>query len=195
MRSIAAAVLVVMGLLAQPLGTASSQGESCRFVLGFAALRERVGAEKVGRCLEDERFNAENGNAEQRTSGGLLVWRKVDNWTAYTDGASTWINGPEGLATRPNTERFAWEKDPVSPARSSAASASSPPASSSPAAASTGSGTLAAGGSRAAASAGAAQAAPTATITPTWAPTNTSTPAATPTTAATPTPTPYPLRV
>ena len=193
-RSIAAAVLVVAGLLAAPLGTASSQGESCRFVLGFAALRERVGAEKVGRCLEDERFNEDNGNAEQRTSGGLLVWRKVDNWTAYTDGASTWINGPEGLVTRPNSERFAWEKDPVSPARSSAAS-SPPPASSSPTPVSSRSGTTASGGGGASASAGVAQTAPTATTTPTRAATSTPTTAATATKATTPTPTPNPLQV
>lgn len=30
----------------------------------------------------------ENGNAEQRTSGGLLVWRKVDDFTAFTDGGT-----------------------------------------------------------------------------------------------------------
>lgn len=197
MRSIAAAVLVLVGLLAQPLGTASSQGESCRFVLGFAALRERVGTEKVGRCLEDERFNEENGNAEQRTSGGLLVWRKIDNWTAYTDGSSTWLNGPEGLVSRPNSERFAWEKDPISPARSSAAG--SPPASASPAAVLSGSGATIAAGSAAAAVTEVAQSAPTATTTPTRAvtstPTTVATSTATPTKATTATPTPNPLQV
>ena len=134
MRKIAAVALVAGGLLAAPIGTASSQGESCRFVLGFAALREQVGADKVGRCLEDERFNADNGNAEQRTSGGLLVWRKVDNFTAFTDGATSWIAGPEGLQSRPNGERFAWEKDPIQPvaARPSAAASPAPVASPAP---------------------------------------------------------------
>jgi hypothetical protein len=89
--------------------------EPCRFVLGFAALRDLVGVQKVGECLEDEHFNLENGNAEQRTSGGLLVWRKVDNFTAFTDGGTSWINGPNGLQSRPNAERFSWEKDPVQP--------------------------------------------------------------------------------
>jgi hypothetical protein len=128
MRKIAAVALLAGGLLAAPIGTASSQGESCRFVLGFAALREQVGADKVGRCLEDERFNAENGNAEQRTSGGLLVWRKVDNFTAFTDGATSWIAGPEGLQSRPNGERFAWEKDPIQPTAARPSSSSASPA-------------------------------------------------------------------
>jgi hypothetical protein len=90
--------------------------EPCRFVLGFATLRDLVGAQKVGTCLEDEHFNLENGNSEQHTSGGLLVWRKVDNFTAFTDGGTSWVNGPEGLQSRPNGERFSWEKDPVQPA-------------------------------------------------------------------------------
>jgi hypothetical protein len=87
--------------------------ETCRFVLGFATLRNLVGAEKVGGCLEDEHFNLENGNAEQRTTGGLLAWRKIDNFTAFTDGGTTWVNGPNGLQSRPNGERFSWERDPV----------------------------------------------------------------------------------
>ena len=47
----------------------------------------------------------------QQTTGGLLVWRKADNWTAFTDGYRTWINGPNGLVQRLNTERFEWEAD------------------------------------------------------------------------------------
>jgi hypothetical protein len=135
-------VVVAAALLAAALAEvasaspAAAQGTpACSFVLGFAALREQVGADKVGRCLEDERFNAENGNAEQRTSGGLLVWRKVDNFTAFTDGATSWIAGPEGLQSRPNGERFAWEKDPIQPASASSASAPRPSASPGPAAA------------------------------------------------------------
>ena len=45
--------------------------------------------------------------------GGLLVWRKADNFTAFTDGGTTWVNGPNGLQSRPNGERFSWENDPV----------------------------------------------------------------------------------
>ncbi len=64
----------------------------------------------VGDCLENEHHNPENGDALQRTGGGLLVWRKADNWTAFTDGITTWIAGPAGLASRPNGgPLFQWE--------------------------------------------------------------------------------------
>ena len=82
----------------------------CQFVLGFATLREIIGHDIVGECLENQRYAA-NGNAEQRTTGGLLVWRKADNWTAFSDGYHTWINSPNGLVQRLNTERLAWEAD------------------------------------------------------------------------------------
>ena len=83
---------------------------ACQFALGFAALRDIIGHDIVGDCLENERYAA-NGNSEQHTTGGLLVWRKSDNWTAFTDGYRTWINGPHGLQQRLNTERFPWEQD------------------------------------------------------------------------------------
>jgi hypothetical protein len=87
---------------------------SCRFVLGFADLRHLIGAEVVGDCLEPERFNLINGNAEQRTTGGLLVWRKADNLTAFTDGYRTWLLGPGGLHQRLNTDPpFEWERAPA----------------------------------------------------------------------------------
>lgn len=115
-RRVAAFAAVVVMIALAGATPASAQPPACRFVLGFATLRELVGAEKVGQCLEDERFNDDNGNAEQRTTGGLLVWRKADNVTAFTDGATTWINGPNGLQSRPNSERFSWERDPAPPA-------------------------------------------------------------------------------
>lgn len=111
-----ASLLVPLG---QPLPTAEAQA-GCTFTLGFKALRDQI-PDIVGECLENERFNLENGNAEQRTSGGLLVWRKADNWTAFTDGSTTWINGPEGLASRPN-------EGPLFPWESAAPAAAAPPA-------------------------------------------------------------------
>jgi hypothetical protein len=89
--------------------------EACTFTQGFAELRRLVGEQKVGACLENEQSNADNGNAEQRTTGGLLVWRKADNFTAFTDGGTTWVNGPNGLESRPNDVRLAWELDPIAP--------------------------------------------------------------------------------
>ena len=82
----------------------------CEFRLGFKTLRDLIGHEIVGECLENEHYNA-IGDSNQRTTGGLLAWRKADNWTAFTDGYRTWINGPNGLVQRLNTERFPWEAD------------------------------------------------------------------------------------
>jgi hypothetical protein len=108
--------LAVVALAAWLLPPGLGQAQvGCRFVLGFATLRDLIGPAVVGDCLEDEYFNPANGNVEQRTSGGLLVWRKTDNWTAFTDGYRTWVNGPFGLQQRLNTERFDWETDPAPP--------------------------------------------------------------------------------
>ncbi|HEU5315851.1 MAG TPA: hypothetical protein VFX49_07040 [Chloroflexota bacterium] len=119
----AAIVLVAMACLAVrahaiPVSPARAQAPAeatCRFVLGFATLRELVGPDVVGECVEDERHNPVNGDALQATTGGLLVWRKADNWTAFTDGYRTWVNGPFGLEQRLNTERFPWEAQPPPP--------------------------------------------------------------------------------
>jgi hypothetical protein len=82
----------------------------CRFVLGFKALHDALPA-IVGDCLEDER-HAANGDGLQRTTHGLLVWRKADDFTAFTDGYRTWVNGPDGVQERLNSERFPWEANP-----------------------------------------------------------------------------------
>jgi len=86
----------------------------CQFVLGFADVRAMLPAQ-VGDCLENQQTNVTNGDAYQRTAGGLLVWRKLDNWTAFTDGYRTWLNGPRGLQQRLNVERFTWEGDAGTP--------------------------------------------------------------------------------
>ncbi len=93
----------------------TASAADCEFVHGFATLRNLIGHEIVGECLENEHYNA-IGDSNQQTTGGLLAWRKVDNWTAFTDGYRTWINGPNGLEQRLNTERFEWEQDPPAPA-------------------------------------------------------------------------------
>ena len=110
LRTLLTAALVT--LFALPL-TASRPAEAaatCRYVLGFQTLHDLI-PQQVGSCLEGEQ-HATNGDALQRTTGGLLVWRKADNWTAFTDGYRTWVNGPAGLAERLNSQRFAWEANP-----------------------------------------------------------------------------------
>ncbi len=86
---------------------ATAAGSSCAYVLGFRTLHDALpGA--IGGCLDNQAFAA-NGDALQHATGGLLVWRKTDNWTAFTDGYRTWVNGPFGLQQRLNTDRFSWE--------------------------------------------------------------------------------------
>ena len=103
-----ASIGLLLGLFVTTLVLGSAMAADCEFVLGFKDLRDVVGHGIVGECLENEHFS-DNGDSEQKTTGGLLVWRKADNFTAFTDGHSTWINGPNGLEKRLNTERFSWE--------------------------------------------------------------------------------------
>ncbi len=79
------------------------------FKLGFATLASMI-PNIVGQPVENEHFNPATGDSLQRTTTGLMVWRKADNWTAFTNGYMTWINGPYGLQSRLNTARFPWEK-------------------------------------------------------------------------------------
>jgi hypothetical protein len=114
----AAAVSLLAGHAPRAHAQTPPPGSSppCDFKLGFAELARLVGS-SVGRCLEHQRTTAD-GNAEQRTTSGLMVWRKADNWTAYTDGYRTWLNGPHGLEQRLNTQRFSWEPDAGAPGTS-----------------------------------------------------------------------------
>lgn len=83
----------------------------CTFILGFLTLHNMLLSIGVndGGCVTSE-FHGDNGDGLQITNGGLYVWRKLDNWTAYTNGHQTWLNGPCGLQTRLNTDTpFNWE--------------------------------------------------------------------------------------
>lgn len=108
MRRLAKASLLLIVFLLLNVNSASAA--DCQFILGFKTLRDLIGHEIVGDCLEKEYWN-EIGDSNQQTTGGLMAWRKADNWTAFTDGYRTWINGPNGLVQRLNTDRFQWEAD------------------------------------------------------------------------------------
>jgi hypothetical protein len=83
----------------------------CHFILGFAAFTEHIPA-IVGSCLDNEQHDPTTGDAIQYTTDGLLVWRKSDNQTAFTNGYRTWITSSSGILVRLNTQRFSWEANP-----------------------------------------------------------------------------------
>ena len=130
MRRTVATLTIAFALMLLAGSVEVSGQVPCGFVGGFASLRALVGAEKVGGCLEDERVNPENGNAEQRTAGGLLVRRAGEGVSAFTDGVTTWVDGPNGLQSRPNDNRFAWELETM--AAAAALAATEPTATSTP---------------------------------------------------------------
>lgn len=88
----------------------AADAAACRFVMGFARLREKLPT-IVGDCIENERWLPERNQTVQRTTRGLLVWRKSDGVSAFTDGNRTWLDGPLGLQERLNSQRFNWERD------------------------------------------------------------------------------------
>ena len=105
----------VLIFLTVPLmaGTVALAQSAPQFRDGFKALADQIPT-IVGQPLEEEQI-APNGDILQRTTGGLMVWRKADRWNSFTDGSFTWILGPYGLQKRPNTESFPWEQPaPVS---------------------------------------------------------------------------------
>ena len=105
-----AVVVLALTSVATPVSSAST----CQFVLGFRTLHDLV-PDVVGDCLVEEHHNPDNGDGLQETTRGLLVWRKADNFTAFTNGYRSWVNGPNGLQMRLNTESFAWERTTVAP--------------------------------------------------------------------------------
>ncbi len=98
------------------------------FKLGFKALADQIPA-VVGQPLENEHWGA-NGDSLQQTTTGLMVWRKADNWTAFTNGSRTWVNLPDGVRERGNDERFPEEatEPQVAPVPEAAAPVAAQPA-------------------------------------------------------------------
>ena len=107
--------LIAAGLLLL-LAVPTAAAADCELASGFATLKalidEAEGPDKIGICLENRHVNPENGDVLQQTTGGLLVQRAADNRAAFTNGYRTWINGPNGLQARLNTEQLDWEGQP-----------------------------------------------------------------------------------
>lgn len=101
-------VMVTAGPATTSVQSQPSVSVQLQFVLGFRTLHDLI-PDIVGQPLENQHLDPATGDQVQRTSNGLLVWRKADNWTAFTDGTNNWINGPYGIAERSNYARFRWE--------------------------------------------------------------------------------------
>ena len=101
-------LVLMMAIVGLVFASQPVLAQDCVFQMGFKALRDLI-PDVVGDCLENERHDPETGTTLQDTTNGHLIWRKADNWTAFTDGQRTWINGPEGLQQRLNSERLPWE--------------------------------------------------------------------------------------
>ena len=108
-RSFFCALAIIVLLSPAAPNVARAQEAGCQYVLGFLALYQLVPG-MMGPCAGNE-TPSPNGDSLQQTANGLAVYRQADNWTAFTDGFRTWINGPFGGQSRLNTERFAWEPD------------------------------------------------------------------------------------
>ena len=138
--AVVAAVAVVRPSFLPRVGGADAVPVSphCYFQFDMRLLRSEI-PNQVGDCLENQHYNPENGDTLQRTTGGLMVWRKTDHVVAFTDGSRTWAHGPNGLETRSNDQRFEWEATPESAAASSTTVVrpAPPPAASKPAVAPT----------------------------------------------------------
>lgn len=102
-------MMLALSLLSTASMSASTEPDVA-FVLGFKTLAELI-PDVAGAPLENEHHNPVNGDGLQMTSTWLMVWRKADNWTAFTNGWWTWVNGPYGLQDRANEERFDWERE------------------------------------------------------------------------------------
>lgn len=108
-RALVALLVACSPLLLAATVWGETGAEKCGFLDGFRALRDQIGAQRVGECLEHSR--PVDGGVEQRTTGGLLVWNAVANVVAFTDGGRTWVAGPNGIEVRENGERFGWEEE------------------------------------------------------------------------------------
>jgi hypothetical protein len=106
--SILALGAVLLFVLPVP-ATAQHASVGCQFIRGFKHLHD-LAPDTVGACTSTRLFAA-NGDILQHTTNGLMVRRNADNWTAFTDGSTTYIDGPRGLVSRPNANRFRWEHD------------------------------------------------------------------------------------
>lgn len=83
---------------------ASQASRRPQFRMGFKLLADQIPT-IAGEPVEEEHPDAVTGDMLQRTTRGMMVWRKADNWTGFTNGAQTWYLTPSGVQLQPNSQR------------------------------------------------------------------------------------------
>jgi hypothetical protein len=85
----------------------------CEFKLGFAKVHD-LAPDIVGDCRENE-VEVLSG-MQQRTTKGILVYTRQNDWVAFNNDSDTWFlkscKDTLYLARRSNTERFPDEDNP-----------------------------------------------------------------------------------
>ncbi len=126
---ILAGVILVGGLSSWPV-LAQTPPPACQIAPVFLMLRDLIGRERVGECVGAMARN-DAGDVNQPTTRGILTFRTTDLVTAFSDGQTTWLFGPNGLESRPTGTRLAWENTlpavAPAPAAPVAAQAAPPP--------------------------------------------------------------------
>lgn len=79
------------------------------FQAEFKAIAESI-PDVAGDPVAQEQWEP-NGDVVQPTTTGMMIWRRRDGWTAFTDGYRIWVNGPNGLESRMIYERLDWESE------------------------------------------------------------------------------------
>ena len=107
---VALLLCLVVGALV-PTGASAQEAPGCRFVGGFAALRDAVlaaeGAAVVGGCLENERAHGD-GAVAQRTGRGVFLWRPGAA-ASFTTKEATWTGMAGGPEKRENAAAVPWD--------------------------------------------------------------------------------------
>lgn len=79
----------------------------CQYVRGFADFVKLVGPDVVGECRENEHpSTTTQGNIEQGTAKGLLVWNNAKRLAMFTDGATSWYGCGATAQSAPSSQDF-----------------------------------------------------------------------------------------
>ena len=98
--ALALGLAVAVPFISSPVTNAQSGGAgSCTWSATSEVIYYAM-PEVVGECTGAEQINQQTGLLEQRTTRGTMLRRPGDGLTAFTNGTSMWILGPDGNVMR-----------------------------------------------------------------------------------------------